>query len=116
MHFKLIIALVDEQKTRDAMQAAREAGATGATVVGAARGEGLAPKKTFFGLNLEAQRDMLMFVVEEHLSRQVLEHIAEDCGFETNPGSGMAFMMDVEDTIGLRSQMEVITEEVEEEI
>jgi len=116
MHFKLIIALVDEQKTKDAMQAAREAGATGATVVGAARGEGLAPKKTFFGLNLEAQRDMLMFVVEEHLSRQVLEHIAEVCGFETNPGSGMAFMMDVEDTIGLRSQMEVITEEVEEEI
>lgn len=116
MHFKLIIALVDEQQTKHAMQAAREAGATGATVVGAARGEGLEPKKTFFGLNLESQRDMLMFVVEEHLSRQVLEHIAETCGFEKNPGSGMVFMMDVEDTIGLRSQIEVISEEVEEEL
>lgn len=116
MHFKLVIALVDEQKTKDAMHAAREAGSTGATVVGAARGEGLAPKKTFFGLNLEAQRDMLMFVVEEHLSRQVLENIAATCGFEEHPGSGMVFMMDVEDTIGLRGQIEVISEEVEEKL
>ncbi len=116
MHFKLIIALVNEQKTKDIMQAAREAGATGATVVGAARGEGLEPKKTFFGLNLETQRDMLMFIVEEHLSRQVLEHVAETGGFEDNPGSGLAFMLDVEDTIGLKSQIEAIVEEVEEEI
>ncbi|OIO67692.1 MAG: transcriptional regulator [Zetaproteobacteria bacterium CG12_big_fil_rev_8_21_14_0_65_55_1124] len=116
MHFKLIIALVDERQTKDIMLAAREAGATGATVVGAARGEGLEPKKTFFGMNLEAQRDMLMFIVEEHLSRQVLEHIAAIGGFEDNPGSGLAFQLDVEDTIGLRSQIEVISEEVEEEI
>jgi len=116
MHFKLIIALVDESGTKDIMQAAREAGATGATVVGAARGEGLAPKKTFFGLNLEAQRDMLMFIVEEHLSRQVLEHIAEVGGFEEHPGSGLAFQLDVEDTIGLKTQIEAIVDEVEEEI
>jgi len=116
MHFKLIIALVGENQTNDVMRAAREAGATGATVVGSARGEGLAPKKTFFGLNLEAQRDMLMFLVEEHLSRQVLEHIAAIGGFEDNPGSGLAFQIDVEDTIGLRRQIEVISEEVEEEL
>jgi len=59
---------------------------------------------------------MLMFIVEEHLSRQVLEHIAAIGGFEDNPGSGLAFQLDVEDTIGLRSQIEVISEEVEEEI
>jgi len=116
MHFKLIIALVDEKQTKDIMLAAREAGATGATVVGAARGEGLTPKKTFFGLNLESQRDMLMFIVEEHLSRHVLEHISATGGFEDNPGSGVAFQIDVQDTIGLRSQIEVISEEVEEEL
>ena len=116
MHFKLIIALVDEGETKDIMLAAREAGATGATVVGSARGEGLAPKKTFFGLNLEAQRDMLLFIVEEHLSRQVLERIAAKGDFENNPGSGLAFQLDVEDTIGLGRQIEVISEEVEEEL
>jgi len=116
MHFKLIIALVDEASTSEIMKAARKAGATGATVVGDARGEGLSPSKTFFGLNLEARRDMLMFLVEEHLSRQVLEHIAATGGFDEKPGRGLAFQVDVEDTIGLKTQIDAIVEEVEEEI
>jgi len=80
MHFKLLIALVDDTKTAKIMDAARKAGATGATIVGDARGEGLKPKKTFFGLTMEASRDMLLFIVEEHLSRRILECIAEEAG------------------------------------
>ncbi|MDX8381829.1 MAG: P-II family nitrogen regulator [Ghiorsea sp.] len=116
MRFKLIIALVDDTKSEQIMQAAREAGATGATVVGDARGEGLKPKKTFFGLTLEAQRDMLMFVVEEHLSRKILERIAEAARFEENPGSGVAFQIDVEDAVGLGSQIDCLMDEVEDQI
>ncbi len=116
MHFKLIIALVEGSTTDDIMKAARKAGATGATVLGDARGEGLKPQKTFFGLNLETQRDMLLFLVEEHLSRQILERIASAGGFDDNPGRGVAFQVDVEDTIGLKTQIEAIVEEVEEEI
>ena len=73
MHFKLIIALVEDKMTDKVMQTAREAGATGATVINNARGEGLAISKTFFGLSLETQRDVLLFLVEEHLSRHILE-------------------------------------------
>lgn len=116
MRFKLIIVLADDTKTDAIMQAAREAGATGATVVGDARGEGLNPKKTFFGLTLEIQRDMLMFIVEEHLSRNILEKIAETGGFETNPGSGVAFQMDIEDAIGLKSQIQTLLPEVEDKL
>jgi len=116
MHFKLIIALVDESRTTDVMNAARAAGATGATVVGDARGEGLKPKKTFFGLTVEAQRDMLLFLVEEHLSRKILEGIADAGGFDTTPGCGVAMQVDVEDTIGLKSQIKTIIEEVENEL
>jgi nitrogen regulatory protein PII len=116
MHFKLIIALVEDSKTETIMNAAREAGATGSTVLGDARGEGLKPRKTFFGLTLETQRDMLMFLVEEHLSRQILERIGEVAEFDANPGSGVAFQIDVEDTIGLKKQIETIMEEVEEKI
>ena len=61
MHFKLIIALVDDSKTSAVVEAARQAGATGATILGDARGEGLEPRKTFFGLTMEASRDMLIF-------------------------------------------------------
>ena len=67
MHFKLIIALVEDAKTSAVMKAAREAGATGATVLNQARGEGIEKSKTFFGLSLETQRDMCMLLVEEHL-------------------------------------------------
>ena len=116
MHFKLIIALVDSVKTEDVMKAAREGGATGATVVGDARGEGLNPRKTFFGLTLESQRDMLMFIVEEHLSRKILEKIAEVAEFEAKPGSGVAFQIDVEDAMGLKSQIETLMDEVEEQL
>ncbi len=116
MHFKLIIALVDDAKTARIMDAARQAGATGATVVGDARGEGLKPKKTFFGLTMEAPRDMLLFIVEEHLSRRILEEISVEAGFEEKPGSGVAFQIDIEDAVGLTSQISCLLDEVEEEI
>ncbi len=116
MHFKLLIALVDKTRTDTVMEAAREAGATGATVIGDARGEGLNPKKTFFGLTLETQRDMLLFLVEEHLSRRILERIASSARLEENPGSGVAFQLDVEDAIGLKSQIDTLMEEVEEQL
>ena len=46
MHFKLILAFVEDSKTTAVMNAAREEGATGATVINNARGEGLSQKKT----------------------------------------------------------------------
>jgi len=116
MRFKLLIALVDDTKTEPIMKAAREAGATGATIVGDARGEGLNPQKTFFGLTLETQRDMVMFLVEEHLSRKILERIAEEAGFEKHPGCGVAFQLDVEDAIGLGGQIMCLMNEVEDEL
>ncbi|MFQ5355258.1 MAG: P-II family nitrogen regulator [Mariprofundaceae bacterium] len=116
MHFKLIIALVEDIKTDEIVNAAREAGATGSTVIGSARGEGLKQPKTFFGLTLETQRDMILFIVEEHLSRQILEKVAEVGGFDSRPGCGVAMQLDIEDTIGLKSQIKTIIAEVEDEI
>ncbi len=58
MNLKLITALVADEKTDAVMAAAREAGATGATVITSVRGEGLKPEKSFLGLELTAQRDM----------------------------------------------------------
>ena len=116
MHFKLIITFVEDTKTDDVMDAAREAGATGATVINNARGEGLKQSKTFFGLSLETQRDVLMFLVEEHMSRTIIEKISEVAGFEENPGSGIAFQVDVEDAVGVTKQIEELSEVVEEQL
>lgn len=116
MRFKLIVTLCEDTVTDKLMDAAREAGATGATVIAEARGEGLKQSKTFFGLTLETQRDVLLFLVEEHLSRRILEHIAEIGRFEEKPGTGIAFQIDVEDAVGITSQIDSLTEVVEEEI
>ena len=116
MHFKLLIALVEDSKTGVVVDAARKAGATGATVLNSARGEGLEASKTFFGLSLETQRDMIIFIVEEHLSRTILETIEAVGKFDASHGSGIAFQIDVEDAVGLSHQAQCLSQVVEKEI
>ena len=116
MHFKLIIVLVEDDKTELVLETARKNGAKGATVVNNARGEGLKRSKTFFGLTLETQRDVLLMLVEEHLSRHILETIAQAAQFDNTPGTGIAFQVDVEDAIGVMRQVEELTQELEDKI
>ena len=116
MHFKLIIVLVEDDKTELVLETARNNGAKGATVVNNARGEGLKRSKTFFGLTLETQRDVLLMLVEEHLSRHILETVAQVAQFDNTPGTGIAFQVDVEDAIGVMRQVEELTHELEDKI
>lgn len=116
MHFKLILASVDVSKTQAIMDAAREKGATGSTLISNARGEGLSPSKSFLGLTMETQRDVIMLLVEEHMSREILESIAKAGRFEEEPGSGIAFVINVEDVVGVADQIASLTAAVEEEI
>lgn len=116
MHFKLIIAFVEDNKTEQVLNAARSEGATGATVVSQARGEGLEQAKTFFGLTLETQRDVILLLVEEHLSRKILECICDVANFDNAPGTGIAFQIDVEDAVGVAHQVKRLTEVVEDEL
>jgi hypothetical protein len=114
MRFKMICVFVEDNRTDMVMKAAREAGATGATVVNNARGEGLEASKTFFGLNLETQRDVILLLVEEHLSRPILAEIGRVGEFDISPGTGIAIQVDVEDAIGVAHQMKRLSEEVED--
>ena len=116
MHFKLIIALVEDGKTDAVLDAARNAGATGSTILNQVRGERIQATKTFFGLNLETQRDMLMFLVEEHMSRQILESISAIGKFDDGPGTGIAFQLDVEDAVGVTRQISKLQEFVEDQL
>lgn len=116
MHFKLIIALVEDSETNEVLDAARSAGATGSTVISQARGEGVTKTKTFFGLTLESQRDVILFMVEEHLSRTILETIAKVGQFEEKPGTGIAFQIDVEDAVGISHQIRELSRVVEDEL
>jgi nitrogen regulatory protein PII len=112
MRFKLILASVKTDITDNVVDAAKEGGATGATII-PARGTGIHEAKTFFGLSLEAQTDIIMFLVEEHIALNILDIIKEAGEFH-KPGTGIAFMLPVEHVVGLESQMEQFKEKVRE--
>jgi len=116
MHFKLIIIMSEDKRTKDVLHAARDAGATGCTVLNQARGEGLSPTKTFLGLSIDSQVDVILLLAEEHMSREIMEQIAIAGEFDETPGTGIAFQIDVEDAIGVRHQIQALADEVEERL
>ncbi len=110
MRFKLILSSVKTDITDKIVDSAKEAGATGATII-PARGTGIHEAKTFFGLSLEAQTDIILLLVEEHLVVKILGSIKVAGEFH-KPGTGIAFAVPVEHVVGLESQMEKFKEEV----
>ena len=116
MHFKLIIIMTEDESTQKILAAAREAGATGCTVLNQARGEGIKPAKTFLGLSIDSQVDVVLMLAEEHLSREIMEQVAVAGEFDETPGTGIAFQIDVEDAIGVRHQIQALTGAVEDRL
>jgi len=104
MNFKLIIAMIKTNVTDQIVTAAKAAGGTGATII-PAHGTGIHEAKTFFGLTLEAQTDVILFLLEASLVTPVLAAINQ-AGRLKEAGTGIAFVIDVEQTIGLESQLE----------
>ena len=116
MQFKLLVVFVEDSKTDAIIDAARDAGATGCTVINHARGEGFEAHKSFFGLSLATQTDVVMLLVEKHLSREILEHIGVIGEFDEKPGTGLAIQIDVEDAVGALSQAQRLVDIVEEQL
>ncbi len=104
MQFKIIIASVKTDITDKIVDAAKKTGATGATII-PARGTGIHEAKTFFGLSLEAQTDIILFLLEESLVPGVISTIGEVGEFD-KPGTGIAFVLPVDQVIGLESQID----------
>ena len=109
MRFKVIIAMVEEDHQEDVIEAAKAAGATGVTILNA-RGEGIHEKKSFFGLQMEQQRDVLLFIVEDFHTNQIMDAIYKAGDFHEK-GHGIAFSWSVDRVIGTESQMRVFEKE-----
>lgn len=113
MKFKLILAPVKTHVTDAIVDAAKEVGATGATII-PARGTGMREAQTFFGLTLEDQTDIVLFLLEEHLVKQVSEAI-KTAGEFHKPGTGIAFVIPVENVLGMESQIERFKDEIRDQ-
>jgi nitrogen regulatory protein P-II 1 len=114
MRFKAVVAMVKEDITDRIVDAAKQAGGTGATIV-PARGTGIHEAKTFFGLTLDVQTDVVIFIVEEHLVEPILQAVWEAGEFE-KPGTGIAFVVSLDQIIGLESQIEHFEKKAETDL
>lgn len=112
MRFKVIIAMVEEDHQENVIAAAKTAGATGVTILNA-RGEGIHEKKSFFGLQMEQQSDVLLFIVEDFHANPILDAIYKAGNFHEK-GHGMAFSWSVDRVVGTESQMRVLEKKAEE--
>ena len=110
MQYQLIVAAVKPDLTDRLVDAAKQAGATGATIV-PAHGVGIHEAKTFFGLTLEVQTDLILFLLEDRLVDTILETLATSGRFH-EPGTGIAFVLPVGKTAGLESQVPKFIEEI----
>ena len=104
MGFKVLISTVKPGVTDSVVDAAKAAGARGATII-PGRGTGTHEAKTFFGLTLEEQTDVLMFLLPEEQVAPVMEAVAKAGEFD-KPGTGIAFCIPVDQVVGLGSQLE----------
>ncbi len=104
MDYKIIIALVKPEITNEIVAAAKTAGATGDVII-PARGSGVKETKLFFGLTVEDQTEVIMFLVAAHKVPGIMQAIKAEAEFE-KPGRGIAFVLNVEQVEGLESQIE----------
>ena len=59
---------------------------------------------------------MLLFVVEEHLARHILETIGKVGEFDQESRQGIAVQIYIEDAVGVAHQVETLTKAVEDEL
>ena len=103
MAYKSIVAMVKPDLTDRVVNSAKEVGATGATIIPAS-GTGAHEAKTFFGLSLDIRTDVVIFLVDGEMVEPVLSAIKE-AGRFSEPGTGIAFVLAVEQTAGFESQL-----------
>jgi len=112
MRFNLVVTICPADKSQEIVDAAKAAGATGATLLGA-RGTGIKEAKTFFGLTLDRPQDAVIMLVEKKLCPKIMKTIY-DAGDMIRPGNGICFSVPIESVMGLESQMSILKKETEE--
>lgn len=103
MAFKCIVAMVKPNLTDKVVDAAKDVGSSGATIISAS-GTGKREAKSFFGLSIDVRTDIILFIVQDEKVQEVLSAI-EKSGRFCEPGTGIAFVMPVEQAVGMQSQL-----------
>ena len=97
--YDLIITIVNQSYSEEVMEAAKEAGARGGTVVHG-RGLGSEEASKFLGLTIQPEKDVVLIVVKRDSKKKIMQNISKSVGLKTE-GRGICFSLPVEDQIGV---------------
>ena len=98
--YEVIIALVNSGFSETVMDAAREEGAHGGTII-RARGTGTEEMEEKYGIIITPDKEMIMILVPKEIRDKVLEAVYHAVGLGTE-GAGIAFSLPVEAVVGLK--------------
>jgi nitrogen regulatory protein PII len=95
----LIIAVINQGYSDDFMTAAREAGATGGTVLNA-RGLASSGPVKFFGVSVQDEKEIVIVLTSREKKVPIMQAVSLACGVTTKAG-GIVFSLPVDQVMGL---------------
>ncbi len=96
---EVILCIVNSGFSDEVMDAAREFGARGGTVI-RARGTANAEAEKLFNIAIQPEKEIVMILVESKIKNDILHALYRAVGLNT-PGQGIAFTVPVESVVGL---------------
>lgn len=97
-----IICIVNSGYSDEVMDAAKKFGARGGTVLNA-RGTANKDAEKFFGISVEAEKEIVLIVVQSNLVDDILHALYQEVGLNT-PGQGIAFAVPVDNVVGIATE------------
>lgn len=97
--FDVVAVVMEQGYTNQMMDAARRAGARGGTVI-SARGIAEDEVKKFFGIEIQAEKELVFLVVRSEEKQAVMTAIMKEVGMKT-PSHGIVLSLPVSGAIGL---------------
>lgn len=97
--YTLIITIVNRGYSDDVMDAARNAGARGGTIM-YAHGSGTNKEESFFGISIHPEKELVLIVTDNEARPGIMQAIARKVGLNSE-GSGITFSLPVTDIAGI---------------
>lgn len=108
--YELIIVILNQGYSNLVMDAAREKGAGGGTVIHA-KGTGMEKAEQFLGVSIASEKEMIFIVTKSKGKNAIMKAIMEKAGMDSKARS-IVFSLPVTSTAGLRLQEEDTSEEI----
>ncbi len=103
--YEMVLCIVNAGYSEVVMDAAKEVGARGGTVIHA-RGTANKEAEQFFHITIQPDKEIVMILVPAEIKDTVLHAVYQSAGLKTE-GQGIAFSLAVDETVGITPVEEV---------